>query len=144
MTLWTPSALSEPMLADFKTVLKKCREHEVFLNCILARPGCPVFVPADAVTAPRDLTVIGELGQERLFSLMPEPGALPLRGGFVTEGDFLATPLVVEEVAPCHRRTARHDDRIGLDVGSVDASRCLIGAGVGRDRLGVGPADRAG
>ena len=32
MTLWTPSALSEPMLADFKTVLKKCREHEVFLN----------------------------------------------------------------------------------------------------------------
>lgn len=32
MTLWTPSALSEPMLADFKTVLKKCREHEVYLN----------------------------------------------------------------------------------------------------------------
>ena len=31
-TLWTPSALSEPMLADFKTVLKKCREHEVYLN----------------------------------------------------------------------------------------------------------------
>ena len=32
MTLWTPSALSEPMLADFKMVLKKCREHEVYLN----------------------------------------------------------------------------------------------------------------
>ncbi|MFK7739586.1 MAG: SPASM domain-containing protein [Planctomycetota bacterium] len=32
MTLWTPSALSEPMLADFKMVLKKCREHEVHLN----------------------------------------------------------------------------------------------------------------
>ena len=21
-------------------------QHEIFLNCILARPGCPVFVPA--------------------------------------------------------------------------------------------------
>jgi len=46
----------------------------------------------------RDVTIIGELGKEQLFSMMPEPGALPLRGGFVTEGDFLATPLVVEEV----------------------------------------------
>ncbi|PRX37533.1 saccharopine dehydrogenase (NAD+, L-lysine forming) [Meinhardsimonia xiamenensis] len=36
-------------------------EHEVFLNCILARPGCPVFVPADAVTASRRLTVIGDI-----------------------------------------------------------------------------------
>ena len=32
MSLWTPSALSEPLLADWKTVLKKCREHEVYLN----------------------------------------------------------------------------------------------------------------
>lgn len=48
--------------------------------------------------AERDVTVIGELGRQRLFSMMPEPGALPLRGGFLTEGDFLATPLVVEEV----------------------------------------------
>ncbi|MFC2969457.1 saccharopine dehydrogenase [Acidimangrovimonas pyrenivorans] len=36
-------------------------EHEIFLNCILARPGCPVFVPADAVSAPRKLTVIGDI-----------------------------------------------------------------------------------
>jgi saccharopine dehydrogenase (NAD+, L-lysine forming) len=26
--------------------------HEVFLNCILARPGCPVFVPASARDGP--------------------------------------------------------------------------------------------
>ena len=32
MSLWTPSALSEPLLADWKTVLKKCREHQVHLN----------------------------------------------------------------------------------------------------------------
>lgn len=36
-------------------------EHEIFLNCILARPGCPVFVPASAKTAPRKLTVIGDI-----------------------------------------------------------------------------------
>ncbi len=36
-------------------------EHEIFLNCILARPGCPVFVPASAKTDPRRLTVIGDI-----------------------------------------------------------------------------------
>jgi saccharopine dehydrogenase (NAD+, L-lysine-forming) len=36
-------------------------EHEIFLNCILARPGCPVFVPASAKFAPRKLTVIGDI-----------------------------------------------------------------------------------
>lgn len=35
--------------------------HEIFLNCILARPGTPVFVPASAPTDPRDLTVIGDI-----------------------------------------------------------------------------------
>lgn len=35
--------------------------HEIFLNCILARPGCPVFVPRDAVQAPRALRVIGDI-----------------------------------------------------------------------------------
>lgn len=31
-SLWTPSALSEPMLANMRLVLEKCREHEVYLN----------------------------------------------------------------------------------------------------------------
>lgn len=31
-TLWTPSALSEPMLANIRLVVQKCREHEVYLN----------------------------------------------------------------------------------------------------------------
>ena len=35
--------------------------HGVFLNCILARPGCPVFVPAEAVSMPRALRVIGDI-----------------------------------------------------------------------------------
>ena len=35
--------------------------HEIFLNCILARPGCPVFVPASATTDRRVLSVIGDI-----------------------------------------------------------------------------------
>src|SRR5262245_14646000 len=31
-SLWTPSALSEPMLANMALVIEKCRQHEVFLN----------------------------------------------------------------------------------------------------------------
>ena len=46
----------------------------------------------------RDTTVVSELGTEFLFSMMPEPEALPLRGGYLSKGDTLATPLVVEEV----------------------------------------------
>ena len=35
--------------------------HDLFFNCILARPGTPVFVEASAVTAERSLTVIGDI-----------------------------------------------------------------------------------
>ena len=41
----------------FPEILK----HELFFNCILARPGTPVFVPASAKTAPRALSVIGDI-----------------------------------------------------------------------------------
>ena len=36
-------------------------EHDVFLNCILAAPGCPVFVPEGAGGMPRRLRVIGDI-----------------------------------------------------------------------------------
>jgi len=36
-------------------------QHDIFLNCILARPGTPVFVPESAVTDPRKLRVIGDI-----------------------------------------------------------------------------------
>ena len=41
----------------FPEILK----HEVFLNSILAMPGCPVFVPADAAVQQRALRVIGDI-----------------------------------------------------------------------------------
>ena len=36
-------------------------EHNIFFNCILARPGTPVFVSSLAKTATRALTVIGDI-----------------------------------------------------------------------------------
>ncbi|SEW45389.1 saccharopine dehydrogenase (NAD+, L-lysine-forming) [Cognatiyoonia koreensis] len=35
--------------------------HDIFFNCILARPGTPVFVPQSAKIADRRLTVIGDI-----------------------------------------------------------------------------------
>lgn len=35
--------------------------HNLFVNCIFARPGTPVFVPQSAVSADRRLTVIGDV-----------------------------------------------------------------------------------
>lgn len=46
-------------------------EHEIFLNCILARPGCPVFVPASAKTADRKLTVIGDIACDPTSDFSP-------------------------------------------------------------------------
>lgn len=36
-------------------------QHDIFLNCILARPGTPVFVPASTPTDARKLSVIGDI-----------------------------------------------------------------------------------
>ena len=46
-------------------------QHEMFLNCILARPGCPVFVPADATKAQRALTVIGDIACDPTSDFSP-------------------------------------------------------------------------
>ena len=35
--------------------------HDLFFNCILARPGTPVFVPPDTPQRPRALSVIGDI-----------------------------------------------------------------------------------
>lgn len=46
-------------------------DHEIFLNCILAQPGCPVFVPAEARTADRQLTVIGDIACDPTSDFSP-------------------------------------------------------------------------
>ncbi len=45
--------------------------HDIFLNCILARPGCPVFVPASAKTTPRALRVIGDIACDPTSDFSP-------------------------------------------------------------------------
>lgn len=45
--------------------------HEIFLNCILARPGCPVFVPASAKAAPRALRVISDIACDPTSDFSP-------------------------------------------------------------------------
>lgn len=46
-------------------------QHQIFLNCILARPGCPVFVPASAKTDPRALRVIGDIACDPTSDFSP-------------------------------------------------------------------------
>jgi saccharopine dehydrogenase (NAD+, L-lysine-forming) len=48
-------------------------EHGIFLNCILARPGCPVFVPECAKAAPRALRVIGDIACDPGSEYNPVP-----------------------------------------------------------------------
>ena len=46
-------------------------EHDIFLNAILASPGCPVFVPADGTTAIRKLSVIGDIACDPTSDFSP-------------------------------------------------------------------------
>jgi saccharopine dehydrogenase (NAD+, L-lysine-forming) len=46
-------------------------QHEILLNCILARPGGPVFVPRSAKTATRKLTVIGDIACDPTSDFSP-------------------------------------------------------------------------
>lgn len=48
-------------------------DHDVFLNCIFARPGTPVFVGPDAIAAPRRLTVIGDIACDPDSDYNPVP-----------------------------------------------------------------------
>ncbi len=48
-------------------------EHDLFLNCIFARPGTPVFVPKDALSADRKLTAIGDVACDPDSDYNPVP-----------------------------------------------------------------------
>ena len=48
-------------------------DHEIFLNCILAGPQTPVFVPRTALDADRKLTVIGDIACDPDSDFNPVP-----------------------------------------------------------------------
>ncbi len=81
-------------------------DHEIFLNCILARPGCPVFVPESAATAARRLSVIGDIACD-------------------PTSDF--TPIKVNDAVTTWTRPARrvHGDP-PLDVMAIDNLPSLL------------------
>lgn len=53
----------------FPEILK----HDLFINCIFAHPGTPVFVPKSALTAARKLTVIGDIACDPDSDYNPVP-----------------------------------------------------------------------
>ncbi|MEV8466765.1 saccharopine dehydrogenase [Fluviibacterium sp. DFM31] len=48
-------------------------DHEVFVNCILAGPSVPVFIPAEAVAKARRLSVIADVSCDPSSSYNPIP-----------------------------------------------------------------------
>lgn len=47
--------------------------HDIFLNCIFARPGTPVFVPREALNVSRKLTAIGDVACDPDSDYNPVP-----------------------------------------------------------------------
>ncbi|SCM69621.1 saccharopine dehydrogenase [Donghicola eburneus] len=75
-------------------------EHDVFLNCILAGPRTPVFVPASAKDTERKLSVIGDIACD-------------------PDSDFNPVPLYHEATTWAEPATRVHDDT-PLDVTAID------------------------
>ena len=48
-------------------------QHDLFVNCIFAQPGTPVFVPKSALTAERRLSVIGDVACDPDSDYNPVP-----------------------------------------------------------------------
>ena len=67
--------------------------HDIFLNCIFARPGTPVFVPRVALAAPRRLGVIGDVACDPDSDYNPVPV-------YSAATDWAAPAIRVHEAPP--------------------------------------------
>ena len=83
-------------------------DHDVFLNCILACDGTPVFVPASSTTDPRKLRVIGDIACD------PQSDFSPIKV-FGSETTWVAPALRVHNNPP-------------LDVMAIDNLPSLLPA----------------
>ncbi|MCL4104838.1 UNVERIFIED_CONTAM: hypothetical protein GTU68_018545 [Idotea baltica] len=81
-------------------------DHDLFLNCILAQPGCPVFVPASAKTANRTLSVIGDIACD------PDSAFSPIK--------------VYDQVTGWEAPALRVHDTPPLDVTAIDNLPSLL------------------
>lgn len=60
-----------------------------------------IFIPVRQ--SDQENFVVSELGREMLFSDLPAPDAMPILGGHLKEGNFLDTPLIVENIVSSER-----------------------------------------
>ncbi|KGK80266.1 saccharopine dehydrogenase [Thalassobacter stenotrophicus] len=74
--------------------------HNIFLNCILARPGTPIFVASDAGAAARELSVIGDIACD------PDSAFSPIK--------------VYDRVTTWETPALRVHDAPALDVTAID------------------------
>jgi saccharopine dehydrogenase (NAD+, L-lysine-forming) len=81
-------------------------QHDIFLNCILAAPGCPVFVPTSAKSEARRLSVIGDIACD------PTSPYSPVK--------------VYDCVTTCQAPALRVHDAPPLDVTAIDNLPSLL------------------
>lgn len=110
--------------------------HEVFLNCILARPGCPVFVPADTGTAPRALRVIGDIACD------PTSDFSPIKV-YDRVTDWAAPALRVHDAPPLDVMAIDNLPSLLPVEASEDYAAQLLPVLRGLDQIGTGAWGRA-
>jgi saccharopine dehydrogenase (NAD+, L-lysine-forming) len=81
-------------------------DHTIFLNCILAGPTNPVFVPKAALKAPRTLRVIGDIACD-------------------PDSDYNPVP-VYEEATTWEEPAVRVHEHPPLDVTAIDNLPSLL------------------
>lgn len=85
--------LPMPAQAEAQLVLDMSPIHEPNLNAQVVVPGS---------RGPLKPTVLNEFGQNRTWSTLPQPRALSIRGGYLGEGQWLETPVLVDQTITDH------------------------------------------
>ena len=91
-------------------------EHDIFLNCILARPDTPVFVPASALDSARNLTAIGDIACD-------------------PDSDYNPIPLYSRATSWSHPVVRIHSEPV-LDIMAIDNLPSLLPAEASDDFAG--------
>lgn len=111
-------------------------QHDIFLNCILARPGTPVFVPETAKTADRQLTVIGDIACD------PDSDFSPIKV-YDRATDWTAPALRVHDAPPLDVTAIDNLPAMLPVESSTDYAGQLLPSLMGLDDLTTGVWGRA-
>ncbi|MGR3462961.1 MAG: saccharopine dehydrogenase [Roseovarius sp.] len=110
--------------------------HDLFINCILARPGTPVFVPKSAMAVPRRLTVIGDVACDPDSDYNPVPV-------YDTATTWAAPAVRVHDAAPLDVMAIDNLPSLLPRESSEDFAAQLLPHLATLDRLDTGVWDRA-